>query len=102
MVGRCFKMLGPYRVRQYQYNYTPYFVQLIILTFFFCFGKNYAQQSLSQLWADRMCIMWAVSLRHAASDTAFRLYLLMGARGGSAVDILVVAPGTSSSVGRLG
>ena len=48
-----------------------------------------------------MCIMWAVSLRHAASDTAFRPPLLMVARGGSAVDILVVAPGTSSSVGRV-
>ena len=45
--------------------------------------------------------MWAVSLRHAASDTAFRPSLLMGARGGSAVDILVVTPGTSSSVRRV-
>ena len=45
--------------------------------------------------------MWAVWLRHAASDTALRLYLLMGARGGSPVDVLVVAPGTSSSVRRV-
>ena len=45
--------------------------------------------------------MLAVSVRHAASDTAFRPYLLMGARGGSAIEILVVAPGTSSSVGRV-
>ena len=48
-----------------------------------------------------MCIMWAVSLRYAANDSAFRPALLMGARGGSAVDILVVAPRTSSSVGRV-
>ena len=47
-----------------------------------------------------MCTMWSVSLRHAASDTtAVRLALPTGARGGSAVDIVVVAPGTSSSVG---
>ena len=45
--------------------------------------------------------MWAVLLRHAASHTAFRPPLLMGARGLSAVDILVLAPGTSSSVGRV-
>ena len=49
-----------------------------------------------------MCIMRAVSLRHAASDTtAVRPALLMGGRGGSAVDIVVVARGTSSSVGRV-
>ena len=46
-----------------------------------------------------MCTLWAVSLRHAASDTTVvRPVLLMGGRGGSAVDIVVVAPGTSSSV----
>ena len=45
--------------------------------------------------------MWAVSLRHAASDTtAVRPALLMG-RVGSAVDIVAVAPGTSNSVGRV-
>ena len=46
--------------------------------------------------------MWA--LRHAASDTtAVKPALLMGGRGGSAVDIAVVAPGTitSSSVGSV-
>ena len=48
-----------------------------------------------------MCVMWAVSLRHAASDTAFRPSLLMGARSGSALDILVVSPGTCSSVRRV-
>ena len=43
-----------------------------------------------------MCTMWA--LRHAASDTTtVRPALLMGGRGGSAVDIVVVAPGTSTS-----
>ena len=47
-----------------------------------------------------MCTMWAVSLRHATSDTtAVRPALTMGARGRSAVDIVVVACGTSSSVG---
>ena len=46
-----------------------------------------------------MCTMGTVSLRHAASDTTVvRPVLLMGGRGGSAVDIVVVAPGTSSSV----
>ena len=47
-----------------------------------------------------MCTMWA--LRHAASDTtAVRPALLMGGRGGSTVDIVLVAPCTSSSVGRV-
>ena len=47
-----------------------------------------------------MCTMWAVSLRHAACDTtAVRPALLMGGRGGSAVDIVVEVRGTSSSVG---
>ena len=46
--------------------------------------------------------MWAVSLIHAASDTiAVRPALLMGGRGGYVVDIVVVARGTSSSVGRV-
>ena len=46
-----------------------------------------------------MCSMWTVSLRHAASDTtAVKPAVLMGGRGGSAVDIVVVAPGTSSAV----
>ena len=42
--------------------------------------------------------MWA--LRHAASDTtaAVKLAVLMGGWGGSAVDIVVVAPGMSSAV----
>ena len=45
-----------------------------------------------------MCTMWAVSLRHAASDTAaVRPALQMGGRGGPAVYIVVVAPGTSTS-----
>ena len=46
-----------------------------------------------------MCTMWNVSLRHAASDTtAVKPAPLMGGRGGSAVDIIVVAPGMSSAV----
>ena len=48
-----------------------------------------------------MCTMRAMSLRHAASDTAVRPAVLMGVQGGSAVDIVVVAHGTSSSVGRV-
>ena len=49
-----------------------------------------------------MCTMWAVSLRHAVSDTtAVKHALLMGGRGVSAVDIVVVAPGTSCSLGRV-
>ena len=48
-----------------------------------------------------MCTMWTVSLRHAASDTtAVKPAPLMGGRGGSAVDIAVVAPGMSSAVVR--
>ena len=40
--------------------------------------------------------MWTVSLRHAASDTtAVKPSLLMGGRGGSAVDAVVVAPRVS-------
>ena len=46
-----------------------------------------------------MRTMRAVSLRHAASRTAVRPTPLMGARGGSPVDIVVVAPGCSY-VGR--
>ena len=42
-----------------------------------------------------------VSLRHAASDTTVRPALLMGARGGSAVEIVVAASGASRSVGRV-
>ena len=39
------------------------------------------------------------SLRHVASDsTAVKPTLLMGGRGGSAVDIVVVAPGMSNAV----
>ena len=48
--------------------------------------------------------MWTMSLIHGASDTAtVRPALLMGGRGGTAVDIVVVATGTStsSSVGRV-
>ena len=43
------------------------------------------------------------SLRHVASDsTAVKPTLLMEGRGGSAVDIVVVAPGMSSAgVGRV-
>ena len=42
-----------------------------------------------------MRTMWAMSLRYAASDTAaVRPALLMEGRGGSAVDITVVARGT--------
>ena len=44
---------------------------------------------------------WAVLLRHAANDNAFKPSLMMGARGWSAVDILVLAPGTRSSVGSV-
>ena len=47
-----------------------------------------------------MCTTRAVSLGHAAGRTAVRHGLLMGTRGGSSVDIVVVAPG-SSSVGRV-
>ena len=43
-----------------------------------------------------------MSLRHVASDTtAVRPALLGGGRGASAVDGVFVAPGTSSSVGRV-
>ena len=46
-----------------------------------------------------MCTMWTVSLRHVASDlTAVKPALLMGGRGGSAVDIVVVALGMSRAV----
>ena len=45
--------------------------------------------------------MWAMSLRHAASYAAVRLALLMGGRGGSAADIVLIAPGPSRSVGRM-
>ena len=73
------------------------------ITVLSCCGKHSAERGFSQLWADRMCTMWAVSLRHAASDTtAVRPALLMGGRGGSAVDIVVVVRGTSSSLGRVG
>ena len=69
---------------------------------FSCSGKNSAERGFSQLLADRMCTMWAVSLGHAASDTtAVRPALLMGGRGGSAVDVVFVVRGTSSSVGLL-
>ena len=68
---------------------------------FFCSGRNYAEQGLSHLSAERMCARRAVSLRHAASGNVFRPSILMGVRGGSALDILVVAPGTSSSDGRV-
>ena len=47
-----------------------------------------------------MCTIWAVSVRHAASDTVSNA-LLRGGRRGSAVDIAVVASATSSSVGRV-
>ena len=43
-----------------------------------------------------------MSLRHAASGTtAVRPALLMGGRGGSTVGVVVVAPGTSSSIGHV-
>ena len=48
-----------------------------------------------------MCTMWTVSLRHVAGDTintAVKPAPLMGGRGGSKVDIVVVAPGMSSAV----
>ena len=46
-----------------------------------------------------MCTMWTVSLRHPASDSAaVKPAPLMGGRGGSAVDIVVVAPGMISAV----
>ena len=48
-----------------------------------------------------MCTLWAVSLRHAASDASVRPGLMMGGRGRSDVDIVVVPPGTSSSAGRV-
>ena len=69
--------------------------------FFSFWTRNYAEGDLRQLWADRKCTVWAVSRRHAASDTtAVRSALLMGGWRGSGVDIAVGAPGTSSSVGR--
>ena len=46
-----------------------------------------------------MCTMWAVSLRHA-SRTAVRPALSIRARRGYSVNIMYVAPG-SSSVGRV-
>ena len=46
--------------------------------------------------------LWTVSLRHDVSDaTAVRPAPLMEGHGGSAVDKIVVAPGTSSSVRRV-
>ena len=46
-----------------------------------------------------MCTMSNGSVRHAASDsTAVKPALLMGGRGGSAVDIVIVAPGMSNAV----
>ena len=43
--------------------------------------------------------MWTVSLRHDARDTAaVKPALQTGGLGGSAVDTVVVAPGTSSAV----
>ena len=46
-----------------------------------------------------MCTMSNGPVRHAASDsTADKPALLMGGRGGSAVDIVVVAPGMSNAV----
>ena len=43
-----------------------------------------------------------MSLRHVASDTTVvRPALMMGGRGRSAVGVVVVATGTSSSVGRV-
>ena len=70
------------------------------MTFFFRSGKILPSEASRQLYADRTCTIWAVSLRYAASDTA-RPVLLLGGRGGSAVDIEVVAPGTNRSVGRV-
>ena len=46
-----------------------------------------------------MCTMSNGSVRHAASDsTAVKPALRMGGRGGSAEDILLVAPGMSIAV----
>ena len=42
-----------------------------------------------------------MSLRHAPSHTAVRPAPLMGGRGGSAVEVVVVARGTSTSIERV-
>ena len=69
--------------------------------FFFLFWKKFCPArhqptTLIYRYADR------VPQRHAASDTtAVRPALLMGGRGGCAVGVVVVAPGTSSYVGRM-
>ena len=47
-----------------------------------------------------MCTVWAVSVRRAASDIVGPALLMEGGRG-SAVDIVVVTPGTSSFVRRV-
>ena len=89
MAGPCIKSLDhTYQGTSTSKRYT--------ITVFFCSGKNSAEQ------ASANSTMWAASLRHAASDTtAVRPAVLIGGRGESAVDIVVVAPGTSSSVGRV-
>ena len=70
------------------------------ITFFFLFWKKIcrARPQPTTLPTGRP----TVTLSHAAGDTtAVRPALLMGGRGGSAVDIVVVERGTSSSVGRV-
>ena len=75
------------------------------ITFFFLFGKKIRRtrpQPALQVGRPKVP-MWTVSLIHSArvyqvSDTTtVRPALLMGGQGGSAVDIIVVAPGTSTS-----
>ena len=72
---------------------------------FFLFGKKIRRtrpQPALQVGRPKVP-MWTVSLIHSArvyqvSDTTtVRPALLMGGQGGSAVDIIVVAPGTSTS-----
>ena len=59
--------------------------------------KKSAEGCLRQPEAGRMYTIWAVSLIHAAIDTV-RPALLLGERRGSAVDIAVVVPGTSTRI----
>ena len=88
MAGPCLKSLErTYRVQVYNV--------------FFCFGKNAAERGLSQqlyLQVGRPCPWETCCTWHYCCA---RPALLMGGRGGSAVGAVVVAPGTSSSVGRV-
>ena len=78
-------MLRTLQVRVYQ-----------TITFAFCVGRR----GLRELQVARTPTVRAVSLGHAASESV-RPAVLTGGRAGPAVVIGVVAPRTSSSVGRV-